>query len=95
MKNFLQICQIFILTFFLTLGSLGLFDFGNYRDGQNYGFYGFNICVYFGVLILSLSKILNEINSVSFLFVIIMILILGVFFGIWILISGHESSAYY
>ena len=51
--------------------------------------------MYFGVLILSLSKILNEINSVSFLFVIIMILILGVFFGIWILISGHESSAYY
>ena len=48
-----MIIKINILSFFLSLGALGLFDFGNYQDGYNFGFNGYNVSVYFGVLILS------------------------------------------
>ena len=84
-----------ILSFFLTLLALGIFDYGTYKNGFYFGFWNMGNMIFMGVVLLSNLKLLYISNSFSVRYIFSLIISTLLFFLAWYVSNGIEGDNLY
>ena len=84
-----------IFSCYLTFNCLLMFDWGNYKDGVFYGWYTFGNMISMGVVITVNFRILVLSNAFSLWNLIVTLISIGSYFGIWFFESSLSSSKLY
>lgn len=90
---FIIYCAISSLYF--TLIALSALDWGNYENGQHFGFVNFGNGLFQGIVILVSLRIFVISNSFSLQTILILLISVAISFGAWFLLSRYEASVLY
>ena len=90
-----EIVMGIIFSCYLTLVCLLLFDWGNYKEGQFYGWYNFGNMISMGVIITVNLRILVLSNAISLWNLVVTFISIGSYFGIWFFEHTLPSSNYF
>jgi phospholipid-transporting ATPase len=80
---------------YLTFVTLLFFDWGNYKEGMFYGWYTFGNMISMGVVITVNFRILVLSNAISLWNLVVTLISIGSYFGIWFFESTLTGSEYY
>jgi phospholipid-transporting ATPase len=90
-----EIIMGIIFSCYMTYNCLLMFDWGNYKDGVFYGWFTFGNMISMGVIITVNLRILVLSNAFSLWNLIVTLISIGSYFGIWFFESSLSSSQYY